>query len=149
MNWSLLLFLVIAVGHGLVVPEQFQLPLNNDAFSDAPHSEHENLLDADTQGNLTVQAIIDPGGLGVGPGSQQYSGYFTSQQRGNLFFWMFMSRNRNPAEAPVVLWLNGGPGCSSLYGALAQWGPSLVVGPPGPNVLAPNPHTLITDVCGS
>lgn len=34
-----------------------------------------------------------------------------------------MESQGNPATAPVVLWLNGGPGCSSMEGFLAENGP--------------------------
>lgn len=56
----------------------------------------------------------------------QWSGYLDlGDDKGKkLFFWVFGSRN-NPAEDPVILWLNGGPGTSSLYGAFCQWGPKL------------------------
>jgi len=40
----------------------------------------------------------------------------------NLFYWLVESR-ANPDTAPLVLWQNGGPGCSSLGGMITELGP--------------------------
>ncbi|XWS66142.1 hypothetical protein CRYUN_Cryun05aG0174600 [Craigia yunnanensis] len=57
----------------------------------------------------------------------QYSGYVTvNEQAGRaLFYWLIESPvNRRPETRPLVLWLNGGPGCSSVaYGAAEEIGP--------------------------
>lgn len=53
-----------------------------------------------------------------------YSGYLTVNERfnSNLFFWFFPSEG-NPQTDPVLLWLQGGPGSSSMLGLFAENGP--------------------------
>ncbi|KAK0400626.1 hypothetical protein QR680_015355 [Steinernema hermaphroditum] len=56
------------------------------------------------------------------PNFDQYSGYLTAGPTKRHFYW-FTESERNPAADPIILWLNGGPGCSSLQGLLTEMGP--------------------------
>ncbi|KAK4252977.1 hypothetical protein QN277_010821 [Acacia crassicarpa] len=60
-------------------------------------------------------------------GFAQYSGYVTVNKESGraLFYWLTeASTNRGPKSRPLLLWLNGGPGCSSIaYGASEEIGP--------------------------
>ncbi|CAH9104280.1 unnamed protein product [Cuscuta europaea] len=55
----------------------------------------------------------------------QYSGYITvNESHGRALFYWFFEAQSQPSIKPLVLWLNGGPGCSSIgYGAASELGP--------------------------
>ncbi|CAH1778736.1 unnamed protein product [Owenia fusiformis] len=61
-------------------------------------------------------------GLTKQPFFKHYSGYLAATDGRMLHYW-FVESQRDPASDPLVLWLNGGPGCSSLDGLLTENGP--------------------------
>eukprot|EP01084_Bolivina_argentea_P216922 368407_1 len=52
----------------------------------------------------------------------QYSGFLDLNNSHHYHYWLTESLN-DPDKDPLVLWLNGGPGCSSLYGLFYENGP--------------------------
>ncbi|RNF05275.1 serine carboxypeptidase [Trypanosoma conorhini] len=62
------------------------------------------------------------------PNVPQWSGYFDIPGKDgdkHYFYWAFGPRNKNP-NAPVLLWMTGGPGCSSMLALLVENGPCWV-----------------------
>lgn len=59
---------------------------------------------------------------------RHYAGYVpVDESNGRAMFYWFFEAMDLPKEKPLVLWLNGGPGCSSVgYGATQEIGPFLV-----------------------
>ncbi|KAK4592019.1 hypothetical protein RGQ29_016481 [Quercus rubra] len=55
----------------------------------------------------------------------QYGGYVTvDKSAGRALYYYFVEAQHSKDSLPLLLWLNGGPGCSSLaYGAMQELGP--------------------------
>lgn len=95
-----------------------------------PHKKWPKL----NEGPLILTPFIENGSLAearqyskVSPmkgNVESYAGFFTVNKtyNSNMFFWFFPSEIK-PDQAPVVVWLQGGPGVSSLFGLFAENGP--------------------------
>lgn len=52
-----------------------------------------------------------------------YSGYINVTTAPDyLFYWFFENQDKN-VSAPLIIWTNGGPGCSAMEGATTEIGP--------------------------
>lgn len=62
-----------------------------------------------------------------GVDQDSYAGFMTVNKtyNSNMYFWFFPAQ-QDPDNAPVLLWLQGGPGGSSLFGLFVENGPYLV-----------------------
>merc|ERR1711871_373510 len=76
----------------------------------------------------TIEAWVGSKPVGTPPGAQQeqcfrsFAGYLPVSGDKFLFHW-YHEATSAPSSKPVVLWLNGGPGCSSLGGMFTELGP--------------------------
>lgn len=70
-----------------------------------------------------------------------YAGYITvDKEAGRHLFYVYVESAVSPEEDPLLLWLNGGPGCSSLGGGfMAELGPFFPL--PGGKKLQVNPYS--------
>lgn len=69
-------------------------------------------------------------------GESQWTGTVDVTDTRRLFYWAFESRN-DPANDPVIFWLNGGPGSTSTTGLFIEMGPCWL--PVNETVTEPNP----------
>lgn len=77
-----------------------------------------------------------PGNVSFG----QYAGYVQLPGTKKYFYYAFVEAEVNATKKPLVIWLNGGPGCSSLgAGFFAENGPWRLKNSSG-NALSRNPY---------
>jgi carboxypeptidase C (cathepsin A) len=68
--------------------------------------------------------------------SKWYSGYLPVTVTKALHY-VFIESLSNPATDPILIWFNGGPGCSSMLGLFAENGPYII--DDGETIIKPNP----------
>lgn len=56
-------------------------------------------------------------------GNGMYSGYAPIEGTKKQLHYVAVLSQRDPLKDPIIVWFNGGPGCSSLYGLAAEHGP--------------------------
>ncbi|KZT37103.1 alpha/beta-hydrolase [Sistotremastrum suecicum HHB10207 ss-3] len=70
----------------------------------------------------TLRYVQNSGFCETTRGVFQASGYADLSMTESMWFWFFAAR-QNADKAPLVIWLNGGPGSSSMLGLFQENGP--------------------------
>ena len=56
-----------------------------------------------------------------------YSGYLKTDVEGTELFYVFTPSQSSPENDPIILWLTGGPSCSSIFNLLEENGPVIFI----------------------
>ncbi|KAI0758948.1 alpha/beta-hydrolase [Fomes fomentarius] len=70
----------------------------------------------------SLRVVENSGVCETTPSVYQASGYGDLSSNESIWFWFFEAR-KNPDSAPLSIWLNGGPGSSSMIGLFQELGP--------------------------
>lgn len=134
--WLLLLFVQSCCCGAAGQRSEYLLPKFLRANRSKKHGDHSyffpsvykyniNIGAEDQQGLKSADKITSLPGQPKGVNFDQYSGYVTvDPSAGRALFYYFAESQKDASTKPLVLWLNGGPGCSSIGGgAMTELGP--------------------------
>jgi hypothetical protein len=51
-----------------------------------------------------------------------YTGYLSTENDTKHFYFAYFESRTSPEDDPLLMWINGGPGCSSMMGLLMEQG---------------------------
>ncbi|KAI3446715.1 hypothetical protein Pfo_003380 [Paulownia fortunei] len=101
-NWVFNIFLIICIA-------KLHLISCSTSFSSDPHNQQQ------------LDKVLKLPGQNFNVSFAHYAGYVTvNKQSGRALFYWFFEADEDPSSKPLVLWLNGGPGCSSIAFGLAE-----------------------------
>ena len=105
----------------------FPYPTEEPKYSDPEVGKSLMLTPMLMKGQIQ-EAVSKSEVKGLFPDVTSYSGFLTvnNQWESNIFFWLFIADVVEPSKAPLIIWLQGGPGSTSLFGLFNENGPFLV-----------------------
>ncbi|KAL3418580.1 carboxypeptidase Y [Phlyctema vagabunda] len=116
------LFITPILGSQLFFPAaRQQIPLNLVDLTTKQNQHQKHRVASDGDGFWVKEQGEDI----CSAGTKQWTGSIDVSEEKSLFFWFFESRN-DAKNDPLVVWLNGGPGGSSMFGLFREIGPCLV-----------------------
>lgn len=89
---------------------------NGVALILTPYLKENRTIDARNASRVNPEIFL---------GIESYSGFVTVNEtyNSNIFFWYFPVENKPVNETPWLIWLQGGPGASSMTGLFDEIGP--------------------------
>lgn len=126
--------LLLCAGHLTILGAADEIRARQDVAEDTKTSGDDDTGEALYLTPLIKEGKLDEakskskvGTLGADKEVPGYSGYITvnPQYNSNLFFW-FVPSLSDPDNAPVIVWMQGGPGTTSMLGFFAENGPYIL-----------------------